>query len=477
MFVTTACGCWNECQPADLYVAISDADSDGHEYAAEAIRRGAAAVVAERYLPVAQPQFIVQDSRVAYARICQALAGSPSQRLVTVGVSGSVGKTVTSHLIQSIFAQAGYNTGVSSSIVEGQDADPMLPLISPPRVAERLAQMVMRDCSHAVLEAPSVGLARHAYCGLTLDAAVWTNIAGSHLNLHGNLENYRRATARLADHLKSAGFAVLNADDQNSVRLLKNLAVPALTFGIHNRADISAKLLDRNACFQTFVIAAGEEAVAVRTKMIGKQHVYNCLAAAATALGFGMSLESIAAGLGATMLAGRLERVDCGQDFGVWIDNAATPLQLAGAIASLTAICKGKLWCVCSIEATQSAADRRRLGEILSRRTDQAVITHSHDQATADYEPCHQLLDGFENPAAARTIPNRKAAIEWVLSTAQANDVVLIAGRGERRPKTETSHQGSISANMRTDREICQAVLTGDLSDDEPAILRLDDYR
>ena len=478
LIVSSCCGQWDECEPSDLYVAVLGNEIDGHDYAPEAVRRGATAIVGERLLAVDCPQFIVEDSRQAYGLICHALAGSPSQLMTTIGVSGTDGKTVTSHLIHSILQQAGHSTGLSTSIESrlGNIALPPAPNSNPPVIADHLMQMVMNDCTHAVVESSSVSLAQRACSGLSLDAAVLTNIRHSSLGMHGSQENYLRAKTRLLDCLKPTGFAVVNADDPNTHKLLDEIETPALSIGIHQAAELTAKMIDRNLNEQTFVIRAGSESIAVRTKIIGKQHVYNCLSAAAVALTLGIDLPTIAQGLESAIIPGRLERVDCGQTFDVWVDSAKTPTQVATAIAAVGCGTQGRVWCICSTNDEQTSDDRRKLGSILEKTADKAVITAAKVCQQIDYEPTHQVLDGFENPAEAQVIPNRLRAIEHVLSNAQPNDAVIVTGCGEKPIAVVGEQNWNVC-----DRDVCQAWLYDNTSLDNkhagPETYRFDDFQ
>ena len=478
VIVRSCCGQWNECEPSDLYVAVVGNEMDGHDYAPDAVRRGATAVVGERLLAVDCPQFIVEDSRQAYGLICHALAGKPSELMTTIGVSGTDGKTVTSHLIHSVIQAAGHRAGLTSSIESqlGSLRLPPSPSVNPPVMADQLTQMAMNGCTHAIVESSSVSLAQRACSGLALDAAVLTNIRRTSLGMHGSRENYLRAKMRLLDCLKPTGFAVVNADDPATHQLLDQIDSPVLSIGIHQAAELTAKLLDRDLSGQTFVLRAGSESTPVRTRIIGKQHVYNCLSAAAVGLTLGIDLPTIAQGLEAAVLPGRLERVDCGQSFGLWIDSAKSPTQVATAIAAVGCGSAGRVWCVCSTDDEQTPEDRRQLGSILEKTTDIAVITSSKVCQQIDYEPTHQVLDGFENPSTAKVIPNRLRAIEHVLSHAEPDDAVIITGCGERPIAVVGEQNWDVC-----DRDVCQAWLYDharlDSEENPQNIFRIDDFR
>ena len=478
--IRSCCSQWQECQNEDVYVAIVESDSDGHDFVREAVDRGAVAIVTERLLAVDRPQCIVPDSRLAFATICHALAGNPSQRVSTVGVAGSDGKTVTSHLIRGVFAAAGGEVGLISSIESRLGARRVLPPnedLNSAVLADQLASMVLSGCSHAVVEMPCEALARHSLAGVELDAAVVTNIRHDNMGFHGSKENYQRAATRLIEYLKPTGFAVLNADDPTTHYLLDQIETPVLTIAMKQQAEITAKLIERCNSEQTFLLSAGGESVAVRTSIIGDQHIYNCMAAAAVGLTSGIELAVIAKGLeSVSSIAGRLERVECGQPFNVWIDSSRSPRQLATALQSVKRVTQGKLWCVCSTEDQQTSLHRKQMGEIVEKSAHHHVITQSVMQKQTDFEPTHQVLDGFERPATAHVIPDRFKAIEWALSQAQPNDAVVITGSGERPIARVGEQQWEVC-----DRDVCQAWLYDRSSwgdqDSKPKIFNIDDYR
>ena len=458
VYVRSCCGHWNDCQADDLFVAITDADQDGHDFTNEAVELGASAIVTERLLGTHLPQCIVRDTREAYGRICQALAGQPSQHLTTVGVTGTDGKTVTSHLIRSVFGAGALKTGLVSSIEvncgKNRESVPSEDL-NPPRLAGQLNQMVLSDCTNAVVEIPSVALAKRCLSGVDIDVAVITNIRHNHIKFHGSTENYRRAKMRLLKQLKPTGLAILNADDPTTHFLLDKIKQPVLTIGMKQEAEITARLLERTQSEQTFMVVAGSESVPVRTSIIGDQHIYNCLAATAVGLSSGLELSTIAKGLeSAGTIPGRLERVECGQPFGVWIDSARSPGQLANALRTIKQVTQGKVWCVCSTDDDQSEMQRRRIGEVAEKAAHKVVITRTTAQEAIDFEPAHQVLDGFENPETAHVLPNRFKAIQWVLQNAKPGDAVLIAGCGERPFALVGEDRWTI-----TDRDVCQAWL------------------
>lgn len=484
IYFESCCGDWRDCQVNDLFVALIDAEHDGHEFANEAIRRGAGAIVTERLMMSGRPQCIVSDTREAYGRICQALAGQPAKRLSTIGVSGSDGKTVTSHLIRNVLQEGGRETGlVSTSEISFGNGQKQAPVrsINSAQLAQQLTQMALANCQAAVVELPSTALAQRSNAGVELDIAVLTNIRSSGLEFHGSVQNYRRAQSRLLQQLKPDGMAILNADDPTSHFLLSKIKTPTLTFGMKQEANVTATLVRRNESGQTFLLMAGGESVPVRTQAIGDHHIQNCLAAAAVGLAMGLDLTCIATGLNRSSgVPGRMEKIDCGQDYGVWVDSAHTPNQLANALQSVKQVADGDVWALCSVNSDQSQETRRQLGEVADRSKVNVILSKNGPSETVDFEPIHQVLDGFDSPGEARIIPNRFKAIEWVLENAKPGDAVVITGCGDRPFATVGDDSWTIN-----DRDVCEAWLYDNASlapmDSEgglePGIYNIDDYR
>ena len=449
------CADWKQCRPGDLYVAIESAQQDGHDFIDGAIKNGATAVLAERFLISDVPVCVVDDARETYGRICQMLAGDPTGDLKVIGITGTNGKTTIAHLVHAILSEAGLFSGLMSSLVvdNGFIRTPAQ-FDSPgaPQLASDLAAMAMNGCSHAVIEVSSKSLAQKHLAGMQLDAAIVSNLRRDHLDFHGNVVNYRKAKAQLLDLVSPAGFAVMNADDAESQKLLDEIQIPTITVGWNNHAEVTATILETHRSEQTFLLHAGNESIPVRTAMIGEHHVRNCLSAAGVALVMGIDLTTIVRGLeSVTRLSGRLERVECGQPFGVFVDYAQTPDQLATSLKTLRKHYSGNLFCVYGSAAEDAQYHGPWMGKLLERACDRPIITGANESPRQSLRKAHQLLDGFERPAKAHLIPDREAAICYALEQAYANDCVLIAGQGEK--PSWLSQENGLPLQ---DRQICE---------------------
>jgi len=422
-------------RPGELFVAIRGSTFDGHDFAQEAIARGCAAILAQRPISATGcPICYVPNTRGVYSRLCQALAGDPSRRMKVIGITGTNGKTTTTYLTASVLAVAGNNVGVLGTLgcFDGLEMLPStMTTPPPPELALRLARMVANGCSHAVMEVSSHALDQSRVAGIALDAACVTNVRRDHLDYHGSLLDYRRAKSRLFGHLAPEGFAVLNADDPTSVGYLSQIDGPVLTVGIRSSAEIMATLVEQHLSEQTFLLTAGSETMPVRTRMIGVHHVYNCLSAAAIGLAYGIDLATVARGLEAVEhLPGRLERIECGQPFGVFVDFAHTPDALAGSLQTLRGLVEGRLICVFGAGGDRDRQKRPLMARAVESHADLVIVTNDNPRTEDPQAILADLVSGLEQPDAARIIPDRAEAIACGLGEAQPGDCVLIAGKG-----------------------------------------------
>ncbi|NUQ63213.1 MAG: UDP-N-acetylmuramoyl-L-alanyl-D-glutamate--2,6-diaminopimelate ligase [Pirellulales bacterium] len=442
----TACNCCSKSvQPGDLFVAIAGVLDDGHDHVAEAVARGCAAVLAQRPVSAGVPVDYVPDSREAYGRICQALAGNPSRRLRVVGITGTNGKTTTSYLIASVLGHAGYEPGILGTIgcFDGNEfKESSMTTPAPDQLARCLGRMVRNGCTHAVMEVSSHALDQSRVAGISFDVACVTNVRRDHLDYHRSIHDYRMAKSRLLDHLAPEGFAVLNADDPTSVGYLSRIDGPVLTIGVRAAAEIMGTLVEQYVSEQTFLLTAGSDTIPVRTRMIGLHHVYNCLTAAAVGLTYGIDLATVVRGLEAVEhLPGRLERIECGQPFGVFVDFAHTPDALAGSLQTLREVVSGRLICVFGAGGDRDRHKRPLMGKAVEAGADLAIVTGDNPRSEDPEAIIADILAGCRFPDAVEVVPDRARAIQRALEEAQPGDCVLIAGKGHEKYQIIGSHR------------------------------------
>lgn len=418
---------WRAVQPGDVFVALLDAKGDGHEMAKHAVERGAVAVVCERPVPVfSVPTYLVEDSRVALGEICQALTDHPAEELRVIGVAGTHGKSTTIALLESIFAAWGEEVAVLSTLKssDGVSCGPGIgQSLSPASVAAKLAHASAANVRYALVEVSSETLAEKKLAGVRLDALCYTQVTSGRLHLHQSVENYRSVVRTALEHLSEDGVAVFNSDDPISCRWLAECDSPSLAYGCGDLAQVTADVVERNANETVLVMNAGDESAAIRTRLVGDHHVQNCLAAATVALAYGIDMQSIAAGIESCQtIPARMQRVDCGQEFAVFIDAASTADSLQAALRSARSLTSSRVICVVGDELPHSRRETTAIHSVLKKLADVSVVTSTLTHTNESW-----ALVG-DQPPRLQVASDRAEAIGWAMTIADTGDVVVVAG-------------------------------------------------
>jgi UDP-N-acetylmuramoyl-L-alanyl-D-glutamate--2,6-diaminopimelate ligase len=433
-------------EPGQVFVAIRGSRFDGHAFVAHALERGAAGVVVERPCPEAgRLQAIVPDSRAALGRVCQALAGDPSEQLITVGVTGTCGRTVTSLFLRSIFeatgvrfgliGASGWSDGVSSRALgtafPGSEA-----------LASMLAEMVEHGCAGGVVEIPELALDRRRAEGITFDAAVITDLGELQGFDHEGKLARRRAKARLFRMVGPGGATVISADDPDMDPLgAVNLDARRVSFGVTRPADVTAKIERLDARGTRFVLRGFDREASVALRLTGPAHVSQALAAAAVAWSRGVAVDAVVAGLETVSgVPGRIDAVDEGQDFTVWVDQAHQGADLRQALLAARSVGAGQIHCVIGAEGLRDRRERLALALAAETGADHVTLTTDNPRTEDPDQIVDDLLSGFRRPGRVRVEPDRRRAIETALAAAGPGDVVLIAGKGTRAYQILADH-------------------------------------
>lgn len=476
--VSGCCDDHRRLDPGQVFVAVRGARPgyDGHAFVREALDRGAAGVVVEHPCPDAgRLQVVVPDATAAHARICQALAGDPSHHLLTAGITGSFGRTITALLVRSIFEAAGHRSGLLGALgffdgttarrvgagLDGRSpagrarpgigttgrSDPgRTRLDRPPgafapgaaSLAAMMSEMLDGGCEAAVLEAPGEALAHRSFEGIAFHAAVATDVGAPWGFPDEVILERRRAKARLFRQVLPGGVAVVNADDPNAEILGGvNLDARRVAFAMEPArrpalaADVSARIVRLDGSGTRMVLHGFDREVPVDLRLVGPRAAACALAASALAWALEIPPEAIVAGLERVApVAGHLEAVEEGQDFDVRVDAAGTPEALAEALAAVRAAGAGRVHCVLGAEGGGDRADRTRMAEAAETAADRVILTTSNPRSEDPNRILDQLLAGFRRPGKVRVEPDRRRAIEAALADARPGDSVLIAGKG-----------------------------------------------
>ncbi len=427
-------------EPGDLFVAIRGSRRDGLEHVAEAISRGAAAVVSdrERLAGTAVPWVRVENPRRALALVAARLAGDPAERLILAGVTGTNGKTTTATLLSAILGRrwgragflgtVGYRTGVRE--IEAARTTPDATLLQ-----SLLAEMAGAGVPAAAIEVSSHALALDRVAGTRFDVAVFTNLTRDHLDFHADMEEYYRAKAMLFSMRKPGGPAVVNVDDAFGARLARESAPPVVTVSSRGGpADVRAAAIRCDLEETSFDLERnGAFSFRVRSPLLGRFNVDNLLAAAAAGLSLGVSPEDVAAACASVAtVPGRLERVDAGQPYRILVDYAHTPDALERLLLAVRELTDRKIVLVFGAGGDRDRGKRFPMGEIAGRLADIPIATSDNPRSEDPNAILAEVGAGLTASGATKAlkIVDRREAIRAAIDLANPGTVVVIAGKG-----------------------------------------------
>ena len=424
-------------RPGDVFFALSDQEEYIEESIGLAIHHGCRAVVADRPVSGAEkiPFFVVPNVGEAYATVCHALYDDPAKSLKMVGITGTSGKTSTSYLVSGVLAEAGYQVGLIGSlgIFDGHVLHPATDFDGqPPQLADWLHRMMMNGCTHVVVEASSRMIAQGHLAGIKFDAICLTNIRRDHLEYHKTVEQYRRSILNVFRYAKKNALAVCNVDDRITEAVLPLIDQPLLSVGIRNQAEVGSTLTERCAAEQTFIVTAGTEAIPYQTKTIGDDHIYNCLTATALGIGLEIDIKTIVRGIERVEnVPGRMERIECGQDFNVYIDSARTVDSLLTALRTAREVTSGRLICVFGAASHHESSRRATFAKALESLSDTVILTAATEYLdTESATAACDIGSCFNSERVTKIVPGRAEAVALGLSEAKSGDTVLIFGHG-----------------------------------------------
>ncbi len=437
-----------------LFVAIKGLTVDSHEFIPQVIEKGATAIIGERD---PEPGWLekvtyikVDNSRQALGIIAGTWFGNPSHKMKVIGVTGTEGKTTTCNLIYHILHESGKKVGLISTInakISGKDIDTGLHVTSPEALPlqELLAKMVEENCEYAVIETTSMGLHQGRVAGVKYDVGVLTNITQDHLDYHGTRENYMAAKAMLFQKCRTA---VLNKDDYESWRYMIELKTKWDTFLDYGILDNEYSTYEdpaykaNNIRFSpngtefSLNFYQEENVATIKTVLLGNYNVSNTLAAIAAAHSLDISFEDITKALETFVTPeGRLERIDEGQNYTVFVDFAHTPGALENVLSTLKqALPKGKkLVALYGAAGERDASKRPAMGEA-ARHADVTIFTTDDPRSENPRDIISDMEIGAQKVEAKYLIElDREAAIKKALSLAQEGDIVALCGKGHEK--------------------------------------------
>jgi UDP-N-acetylmuramyl-tripeptide synthetase len=478
--VTAVCYDSRQVTPGAVFVAIEGFAVDGHRFIADAVGRGAVAVVCAKPVAAAAVVIRVADTRTALARLARRFYGDPAEHLTLVGVTGTSGKTTVTYLLERILEEAGHRTGVVGTINFRYAGRSFPNPVTTPESLDLqriLRQMVDSGISHAVMEVSSHALDLHRVDGCRFDVAVFTNLSHDHLDYHGSMDDYWRSKRKLfSDYLKTTDGrrpvrAVINTDDDRGMELARTLGCAALCTAVEDDGDIVPRNVVRSLSGLRGCLTTPQGEIAFVSPLVGDFNLANILSAVGAALALGVAPAAIAAGIEATAcVPGRLERIMEGGERFIFVDYSHKPDALENAITALRRLTGGRLITVFGCGGDRDRTKRPVMGAIAARLSDLTVVTSDNPRSEDPLQIIAQVEAGVRQVCTRRLTADalargwqekaylveadRRSAIAAAIGAARANDAVLIAGKGHETYQIladETIHFD--------DREVARQVL------------------
>ena len=459
-----------------LFVAIHGEKTDGNRFISAAVERGAAAIVSEmppplpngysqtaqaaaEAVPVAWLQ--VPDARKALATIAANFFGHPAEKLNLIGITGTNGKTTTSFLLDSIIRAAGFRSGLFGTIEYRTPLETYPAKTTTPESLELqrfFSEIVRAGGVYAVLESSSHALALDRLWGCRFAAAIFTNLTRDHLDFHSTMENYFAAKRRLFQGTGAGRplHGIVNLDDPYGAHL-RDVAEQTITYGLSSGAGVTARKFALALRGLDFTAETPAGKIAVRSQLVGRNNVYNILAAVATSVALGFPREAIEAGLSAlAAVPGRFERIDLGQPFMVVVDYAHTDDALQKLLETARELHPaGRMITLFGCGGERDRTKRPLMGEAAGRLSDVVVLSSDNPRSEDPLKIINDASVGLQRTSAKVLVePDRERAVELALEQARPGDIVLLAGKGHET--TQVLKDRTIEFD---DREVARRIL------------------
>lgn len=440
--------------PGSLFLACPGLTVDGRQFMDVAARQGAAAIAAESQgleafeIPDGVTVIPVQGLVTRLSAIAGRFYGSPSEHMKVTGITGTNGKTTCSQLLAQLLALLGEPTGVLGTLGYGLFDQKIVNLLGERaatfvdvgmttpdaiKVQQVLATLLDESATHFCMEVSSHSLDQGRVADVAFHTAIFTNLSRDHLDYHGDMDSYLRAKAQLFA-TEGLQLAVINADDPCSEHLADQFddSICCLRFGIDNpKADIVASEVELSDSGVEARLTTPWGTGVLSSRLLGEFNVSNLLAVVAAACGQGHALQEVLALIPRLYpVAGRMEVVSTHYQPVVVVDYAHTPDALEKALESLRPLCRGQLWCVFGCGGNRDAGKRPQMGALAAQLADRAVVTSDNPRGESPEQIIADIRAGMPSSDVIHSEVDRRAAIEYAIANAAAEDCILIAGKG-----------------------------------------------
>jgi UDP-N-acetylmuramoyl-L-alanyl-D-glutamate--2,6-diaminopimelate ligase len=422
-------------RPGGCYVAVKGFREDGIAYVADAVARGAAAVVSVHPPAAEYPQVTwvqVKNDRRALSAMASRFFDDPSRSLQVIGVTGTNGKTTTVALVQDLLgAAATAAIGTLGMSFAASSRPTKLTTPEAPELFAFMADAVKAGCVNLVMEVSSASLSLNRVDDIAFSQAVFTSFSGDHLDFHGTMENYFEAKLSLFKKLGSDHWAIINGDDPMGPRIIRELNCRYVTFGFSQQADIRPLKYAFSMEGIKAVLQTPRGKIEFQSRLLGRFNLMNIMAAVSSALVKGVGADRISEALAAFMPVKGRANIAYAGDFLVVVDYAHTDDALDNLLRAFREVTRGKLVLVFGAGGSRDKTKRPRMAQVACRLADRVVVTSDNPRQEDPQAIIADIVAGFDPGFTAyQTEPDRRAAIGLALDMAGAGDVVLIAGKG-----------------------------------------------
>lgn len=420
-----------------VFVCLSGSNVDGHDFAEDAAKKGACAIIAEKELNISScPVIILENTRKALAFMSAEFFENPSKELITIGLTGTKGKTTTACMIRSVLEKSGKNTGLIGTlgvIIGDKQIKTNNTTPESYEVQKYLREMVNAGCEAVVIEVSSLGLKWHRIDAFIFDYAVFTNFSCDHIgeNEHKSMEEYLECKSML---FKKCKIGLINKDDKNYKAVLNGHTCEIKTFGFSKDADFVASnqhLISKPGCLGVSFDIGGELSASIDVPIPGGFSVYNALAAVCVCHSIGIDNKTIFDGINAVSVKGRVEPVDIPGNFTLLIDYAHNAVSMENILNTLREYQPNRLITLFGAGGNRAKSRRYEMGEVSGRLSDLSVVTADNSR----FEDVMDIIDDIKIGLSKTNgkyvvIPDRKEAIRYCIENACDGDIIVLAGKG-----------------------------------------------
>lgn len=423
--------CYNslKVKNGDIFVAVKGFNSDGHKYIKNAVAGGAAAVAVEDICEgLDVPQIVFSDTRAALALMASAFYGHPTDKFTLIGVTGTNGKTTVTYLVKHILESRGYKTGligtnqnmVGNMVLKSERTTP-----ESLELQELFSIMAREKVDFAVMEVSSHALELNRVLGSKFKIGAFTNLTQDHLDFHKTMDNYVKAKAKLFSMCEKG---IVNTDDPYCTALTENASADIEYYGVHSPCALKAE----NAVYGERGVEFDACGCRFSLPIPGEFSVYNALCAIGICLSAGISAADCAEALKtASGVKGRAEVVHIPAPYTVMIDYAHTPDGVENIIKTVKGFCKGRVITLFGCGGDRDKTKRPVMGTLAGKLSDFCVVTSDNPRSENPGAIIDDILVGIEKTGVRyEVVENRREAIEYAMSIAEENDIVLLLGKG-----------------------------------------------